>query len=170
MKFRFYGATILRQMLIIFATELLYLYHWWNTEDDEHNYPIHALGSLFTSCRYSLGKWNVVVKSTWTLRGFNFSICTWQSRFCPVPSWNHLLFWIRFYCCVLFIRYWFLGWRWPGVFWKKKLRVTMYCYWRGLCINLEEKTNLQYQPTSWKQRQASSIHRRRKGAVFCFHV
>ena len=27
-------------------------------------------------------------------------------RFCPVPSWHHLLFGIRFHCCVLYIRYW----------------------------------------------------------------
>ena len=43
-----------------------------------------------------------------TMRGFNLSICTWGTGFCPVPSWHHLLFGIRFYCYVLFIRYWFL--------------------------------------------------------------
>ena len=49
-----------------------------------------------------------------TMRGFNFSICTW-TRFCPLPSWHHLLFEIRFWCCVLFIRYWKIESRCPSV-------------------------------------------------------
>ena len=39
---------------------------------------------------------------------FNYWICTRGTRFCQFLSWHHLLFWIRFYCCVLFITYWFL--------------------------------------------------------------
>ena len=33
----------------------------------------------------------------------------------PVPSWHHSLFGIRFYCCVLFIKYWFLESRYTSV-------------------------------------------------------
>ena len=40
------------------------------------------------------------------MRGFNFSIFTPRSWFCPVPSWHHLLFGIRFYYFVFFIRSW----------------------------------------------------------------
>ena len=41
-----------------------------------------------------------------SLRFFNFSICTWKTRFCQVPSWHRLLFGISIYWCVLFIRNW----------------------------------------------------------------
>ena len=33
----------------------------------------------------------------------------------PVPLWHHLLFGIRFYCFVLFIKYWFLESRYKSV-------------------------------------------------------
>ena len=49
---------------------------------------------------------NVWLRNTYRsliLGRFNFLICTRLTRFCPVPSWHHLLFWIGFYCCVLFI-------------------------------------------------------------------
>ena len=39
------------------------------------------------------------------MRGFNFSICTHRNRFSPVPSWHRPLLGIRFYYCVLFIKY-----------------------------------------------------------------
>ena len=50
-----------------------------------------------------------------TLGRFNFWICTRGTRLCPVLSWHHLLFGIRFSCCVLFIKYWFLESRYPSV-------------------------------------------------------
>ena len=39
---------------------------------------------------------------------WDVSITGFHTRFCPVLSWHHLLFWIRFYCCVRIITYWFL--------------------------------------------------------------
>ena len=44
----------------------------------------------------------------------NFSICIRPTRFRPVPSWHHLLFLIRFYCCVLFI-YLLVSWEMSSV-------------------------------------------------------
>ena len=50
-----------------------------------------------------------------TMQGFSFSICIPCTRFCPVPSWHHLLFGMRLYGCALCIRYWFLERRYPSV-------------------------------------------------------
>ena len=44
------------------------------------------------------------------LRALHSGVCTicthFVARFCPVSSWRHLLFGIRCYCFVFFIRYW----------------------------------------------------------------
>ena len=52
------------------------------------------------------------------MRCFNFSICTCRrcrTRFCLVPSQHHPLIGIRFYCCVLFIKYRILERRYSSV-------------------------------------------------------
>ena len=50
-----------------------------------------------------------------TLERFNYWICNRGTKFCPVLSWHHLLFGIRFYCCALLIKYWFLESRYSSV-------------------------------------------------------
>ena len=56
----------------------------------------------------TIGKQSVWVHNWFhTMGDCKYWICNLGTRFCPVPLWHHLLFWIRFYCCVLFIKYWF---------------------------------------------------------------
>ena len=71
--------------------------------------------SILTRLNFQIKKWLRRRASCQCIGPFNFWICNPGTRFCPVPSWHHLLFGIRFYCCVLFIKHWFLESRFPSV-------------------------------------------------------
>ena len=64
---------------------------------------------------------------------FQFLYLYLTNQILSFPSWHHLLFGIRFYCCVLFIRYWFRGWSFFFFFFLHKNS-----NWESPCIVTEE--------------------------------
>ena len=81
------------------------------------------------------------------MRGFNFLNCIWENIFWPVSSWDHLLFEIKFDCCVLFIRYWKIESKYTSVLvptYHLQLAFVVYSWWIVVFIDNLRTGNEEY--------------------------
>ena len=105
---------------------------------------------LYKQLLYPIWQWHVRnvlfhLSQLWAVAMwfFNFLICS-RTRFCPGPSWHHLLCGIRFYCCVLFIRYWKFESRCPQFWFQHIPAISFHRVFMAYCCFYRQFTNAKW--------------------------